>query len=95
MECHKKVLICDALRDSVPFVQFKKQEKHPWKSVTFSKVTLLHGCFPRFLNCTHGTKPRNAPHLYIYTAGFLDKSFRQIKLKTCHSLVLLATLSFK
>ena len=27
--------IFDAL---VPFVQFKKREKHPWMSVTFSKV---------------------------------------------------------
>ena len=31
-------IICDALRDLVPFVQFKKREKHPWRSVTFSKV---------------------------------------------------------
>ena len=23
----------------MPFVQFKKREKHPWRSVTFSKVT--------------------------------------------------------
>ena len=30
--------ICDALRDLVPFVRFKKREKHPWRSVTFSKV---------------------------------------------------------
>ena len=30
--------ICGALRDSVPFVQFKKHEKHPWWSVNFSKV---------------------------------------------------------
>ena len=30
--------ISDALRDLVPFVQFKKREKHPWKSVNFSKV---------------------------------------------------------
>ena len=43
-----------ALRDLVQFVQFKKHEKHPWRSVTFSqsatllKVTLLHGCFSRF-----------------------------------------------
>ena len=29
---------CGALRDLVPFVQFKKREKHPWRSVTFSKV---------------------------------------------------------
>ena len=51
--------ICDALRDLVPFVQFKKREKHPWKDVTFSKVaslkpatllklTLLHGYFFMF-----------------------------------------------
>ena len=30
--------IFDALRPVVPFVQFKKREKHPWRSVTFSKV---------------------------------------------------------
>ena len=42
---------CGALRDLVPFVQFKKHEKHPWRSVTFSKVA---GCFFHFLNCTNG-----------------------------------------
>ena len=26
------------LRDLVPFAQLKKGEKHPWRSVTFSKV---------------------------------------------------------
>ena len=55
----------------VPFVQFKKREIHPWRSVTFIKVaepaflikvTLLHGCFSRFLNCINGTKSRNASH---------------------------------
>ena len=30
--------ICDALRYLVPFVQFKKREKHARRSVTFSKV---------------------------------------------------------
>ena len=30
--------ICGALRDLVPFVQFKKSEKHPWRSVKFSTV---------------------------------------------------------
>ena len=30
--------IFGALGDLVPFVQFKKGEKHPWKSATFSKV---------------------------------------------------------
>ena len=31
-------IICDALLDLVPFVQFKKREKHQSRSVTFSKV---------------------------------------------------------
>ena len=61
------------MRDLVPFVQFKKHEKHPLRSVTFSKVagkpatllkvTLLHGCFSCFLNCTNGTKSHKAFHI--------------------------------
>ena len=27
----------EALQDLVPFVQFTKREKHPWRSVTFIK----------------------------------------------------------
>ena len=30
--------ICDVLRDLVPFGQFKKREKHPWRTVTFSEI---------------------------------------------------------
>ena len=30
--------LSDVLRHLVPFVQFKKREKHPWRSVPFSKV---------------------------------------------------------
>ena len=30
--------ICDVLRDLISFLQFKKREKHPWRSDTFSKV---------------------------------------------------------
>ena len=30
--------ICDALRDLILSVQFKKREKHSWSSVTFSKA---------------------------------------------------------
>ena len=42
--------IYDALSDLVPFVQFKKREKHPWglKPATLLKLTLLHGCFSLF-----------------------------------------------
>ena len=30
--------MCAVLSDLVPFVQFKKREKHPWRSVNFSKA---------------------------------------------------------
>ena len=36
----KNYSICDALRDLIPFVQYKKREKHPWRSVAFSKVVV-------------------------------------------------------
>ena len=32
------------------------------KPATLLKVTLLRGCFPRFLKCTIGTKSRYALH---------------------------------
>ena len=85
-------LKCDVL-SNLPFVQFKKCEKNPWRSVTFGKVagfcgslkglafikpfevpqkpatllkvTLLHGCFSRFPNCTNGTKSRNASQMIL------------------------------
>ena len=53
---------CDTLRDSVPLVQSKEHEKHPWRSVTLSKVASFElkyhsymGVFQLFLNCTNGT----------------------------------------
>ena len=36
-----------------------------FKPATLLKLTLLHGCFSHFLNCTNGTKSRNAPHIII------------------------------
>ena len=35
------------------------------KSATLLKVTLLYGCFSRFLNDTIGTKSRKASHLCV------------------------------
>lgn len=32
------MIVCDALRNLVPFVQLKQCEKHLWMRVTFSKV---------------------------------------------------------
>ena len=31
------MITCDALHDFAPFVQLKEREKHPWRTVTFSK----------------------------------------------------------
>ena len=47
--------ICGVLRGLVPFVQLKKREKQPWKSVTSSKVGTI------------GIKSRNASHKYTHT----------------------------
>ena len=65
---YRKKNNCDALRNLLPFVRFKKREKQPWKSVIFKpvtllKITLLHGYFSRFLNFTNSTKSRNASHI--------------------------------
>ena len=35
---HTSFKISGALRDLVSFVLYKKHEKHPWRSVTFSKA---------------------------------------------------------
>ena len=70
------------MRDLVSFVQFKKREKHPWRSITFSKVAgfkpanllkvaLLHGCFSRLLICTNGTKSSNASHSKVWEDAYL------------------------
>ena len=76
IQIHHSIIICDALRDLLPFVQFKKLEYthegvlllvklHAKSFTTLLKVTLLHGCFSRFLNCTNGTKSRKTSHIYL------------------------------
>ena len=40
--------ICDALRDLVPFLQFKKREKQPWRSVNFTKINTAPWVFFTF-----------------------------------------------
>ena len=46
----------------VPFVQFKKREKYPWRGVTFSKDVQ---------SCTNGTKRCKASHIFLQS--FLRK----------------------
>ena len=40
-----KKLKCDALRDFIPFAQFKNREKHPRRRVAFSKVAGFRNIF--------------------------------------------------
>ena len=58
--CRTLLIICDALRDLLPFVQFKKREKYAWRSVTFCNFTKINTppwVFFNFLNHTnHRTK---------------------------------------
>ena len=56
--------MCDALLDLYHLCNFKnvKNTHGRVKPATLLKETLLYGCFLRFLNCTNGTKSRNASH---------------------------------
>ena len=44
------------------------------------KVTLLHGCFSRFLNCANGTKSHNAslPYTISRVEVFQNATVRKI-----------------
>ena len=66
-------IIYDALRDLVSFVQFKKREKHPWRSVALLKLQVLSSfeCFSRFLNFTNGTKSRKTSPINLQKMIFL------------------------
>ena len=61
------MFIWGALRDLVPCAQFKKREKHLWKSLTFStKSNTPPWMFFTFFKFTNGTKSRTAPHIALY-----------------------------
>ena len=71
----------DALRNLVPFLQFKKREKHPWRSVNFSKVAGLkpvnrtnhatqHKCQVPFYLWRIKLPPKNSKLQRYYNADF-------------------------
>ena len=41
----------------------KSKSKSRLQPATLLKLTFLHGCFSRFLNCTNSTKSRKASHI--------------------------------
>ena len=55
----------EARRTSTYSVEIQKGEREiKYVTVTLLKVTLLHGCSSRFLNCKNGTKLRKTSHIY-------------------------------
>ena len=54
----------------VNFIQFKKREKHREKSDILQKLSLLNGCFSRFLHYTNGTKSCKASHMNIQCVAY-------------------------
>ena len=53
-------------------------------AATLLKVPLLHGCFSRFLNCTNGTKSRNASLITIIILLSYCKSFNPLMTNVSH-----------
>ena len=59
------MVLCD--EDLVSLIWIRKREKHPQRSVTFKSATLLKvWCFASFLNCTNGTKSREASQMICH-----------------------------
>ena len=53
-----------------------KQDKV--KRATLLKVTLLHVCFSRFLNCINGTKSRKVSHIFALLKVSLALNYEKI-----------------
>ena len=51
---------------------------------TLLKLTLLHGCFPRFLNCTNSTKSRNAQDMCATSPWLISIAFLPYMLNQKH-----------
>ena len=56
--------ICTILKSwKTPIEKCYIQQSCRFLLVTLLKITLVHGCFLRFLNCTNGTKSCKASHM--------------------------------
>ena len=63
------LVICDALLNFAPFLQFQKHEGACMKN-THGEVLLLVRLEARFLNCTNGSKLRKAPQIFIICISY-------------------------
>ena len=83
-----KRMICDVLHNLVPFVQLKKRQKHPSRSVTFSNCSLTKTYTPPWvfltsLNCTNSAKLRKAFHTIFHIFCFNDDEWSNLTLVKC------------
>ena len=60
-----KTIICDAFRNLLPLVQFKKCKKHPWRGATFYKYHYSMDVVNVFLNRTNSKKLPKASHIKV------------------------------
>ena len=54
------------------------------KPVTLLKVTLLHGCFSRFQNCTNCTKSSKASHMFSVTLSHASNKWKSFNHEISH-----------
>ena len=54
------------------------------KPVTLLKVTLLHGCFSRFQNCTNCTKSSKASHMFSVTLSHAFNKWKSFNHEISH-----------
>ena len=67
----------DVLHDFVPFFQLKKNVKHRWRSVSFTKSDTPHGCFFTFFNLYKRYQiAQNISHLLRFWCGEPEDNIR-------------------
>ena len=70
-------------------------KKYSFSPATLLKVTLLYGCFSRFLNCAYGTKLCNSSHICFFIFSLLclyyliDQAIDYMFLFSCHVYIML------
>ena len=74
------IMIYYAMRDLIPFVQFKKRKKHPWRSVNFSKVAWVFFTFFKLYECYQ------IAQCITYAESFAWVFFTFFKLYECYQI---------
>ena len=68
--CKRPLSICDALRNLVTFLEFKKREKYLWRSVNFCR---LQPATSLKLTLLHATKSHKTSHFSKRSSAMFDR----------------------